>query len=133
MRSAATTAPADQPSASVSNKITSERLALTVVLAARARPALRLQLLQCAQARADCGTGGLGFRQRGVGRALQVSGVAFGVASRAADGAAGPAAEVDVGAARHLVPLVRRGAVLVLVAVAGSSAPHLEATFRRGL
>ena len=103
-------------------------LVLTVVLAARAFSAACLQLLQRAQAGADCRASRLRIGVSGVLRALQVSGIAFGPANRAIDGAAGPAAEVIVGAARHLVPLVRRSAVLVLGAVASPSAAHLEAS-----
>ena len=103
------------------------RRGLTAVLAARTIPTPCLQLLQRAQASAHCGTRRLGFGVRGFGRALEVSDIAFGPANRTVDGAAGPAAEVDVGAARHLVPLVRESAVLLLGALASFSAAHLEA------
>ena len=99
-------------------------LALTVVHAARALSAVRLQLLHCAQASAHCGTRGLGFCQSDVLRALQFSGVAFGPDHPTIEGAAGPASEVIVGAARHLVPLVRRSAVVLLSAAASVPAAH---------
>ena len=101
---------------------------IPVVPTARVVPTASLQLLQCAQARAHRGTRSLGFRLRGVGNALQSSSVAFGVARRTIHGATGPAAEVGIRAARHLVPFVRRSTVLVLAAATRLSTTHLEAT-----